>query len=103
MGKNGVKTFNIKKGLNLISYCPKNEVREYRKPGGGEQLQKDFDKIKGVSSKAKDGTETKTLLDGTTVVKRPRDGDTPPTLEVQPPKGDLIYPNPKIRVKVRYP
>ena len=81
----------------------KNEVREYRKPGGEEQLQKDFDRIKGTSSKAKDGTETKTLSDGTTVVKRPRDGDTPPTLEVQPPKGDLRYPDPKIRVKVRYP
>lgn len=81
----------------------KNEVREYRKPGGEEQLQKDFDRIKGTSSKAKDGTETKTFSDGTTVVKRPRDGDTPPTLEVQPPKGDLRYPDPKIRVKVRYP
>ena len=81
----------------------KNEVREYRKPGREEQLQKDFDRIKGTSSKAKDGTETKTLPDGTTVVKRPRDGDTPPTLEVQPPKGDLRYPDPKIRIKVRYP
>jgi hypothetical protein len=79
------------------------KVREYRKPGGEEQLQRDFDKIKGTSSKEKDGTETKTLPGGTTVVKRPRDGDTPPAIEVQPPKGDLKYPNSKIRVKVRYP
>lgn len=81
----------------------KNEVRDYRKSGAEEQLQNDFDKIKGAPSKAKDGTETKILSDGTIVVKRPRDGDTPPTLEVQPPKGDLRYPNSKIRVKVRYP
>ena len=79
------------------------KVREYTKDGGEDQLQQDFKKFKEISSKAKDGIETKTLPDGTTVVKRPRDGDTPPTLEVLPPKGDLRYPNPKIRVKVRYP
>lgn len=95
----GIVSGNDKK----TSIREKNEVREYRKPGAEEQLQKDFDKIKGAPSKAKDGTETKILSDGTTVVKRPRDGDTPPTLEVQPPKGDLRYPNSKIRVKVRYP
>jgi hypothetical protein len=78
------------------------KVREYTKDGGEDQLQQDFKKFKEISSKAKDGTETKIFPDGTTVVKRPRDGDTPPTLEVQPPKGDLRYPNPKIRVKVRY-
>jgi hypothetical protein len=77
----------------------KNEVREYRKPGGEEQLQKDFDRIKGTSSKAKDGTETKTLPDGTKIVKRPTDK----TIEVQPAKGDSRYPDNKIRVKVRYP
>ncbi|MGE3609706.1 MAG: hypothetical protein AB7I27_09000 [Bacteriovoracaceae bacterium] len=81
----------------------KNEVREYRKPGGEEQLQKDFDKIEGVPSKKKGGIETKTLSDETTVVKRPKDGDTPATLEVQPPEGDSRYPDSKIRVKVRYP
>jgi len=77
-------------------------VREYTKEGGDEALQKDFDKIKRVSSKAKDGTETKTLPDGTTVVKRPKTDDDPTTLELQPPKGDSRYPNHKIRVKVRY-
>jgi hypothetical protein len=81
----------------------KNEVREYRKPGGEEQLQKDFDKMKGTPSKADDGMDVKTLPDGTKIVKRPRDRDTPPTLEVQPPKRDLRYPDSKIRVKVRYP
>jgi hypothetical protein len=47
--------------------------------------------------------DVKTLPDGSRIVKRPRDGDTPPTLEVQPPKGDLRCPNSKIRVKVRHP
>jgi hypothetical protein len=76
----------------------KNEVREYRKPGGEEQLQKDFDKIKGNSSKAKDGTETKTLPDGTKIVKRPKES----TIEVQAPKGDPRYPVKGTKVKVRY-
>jgi hypothetical protein len=94
----GIISGNDKK----TSIREKNEVREYRKPGAEEQLQKDFDKIKGAPSKAKDGTETKIFSDGTTVVKRPRDGKTPPTLEVQPSKIDTRYPNSKIRVKVRY-
>lgn len=76
----------------------KNEVREYRKPGGEEQLQKDFDKIKGNSSKAKDGTETKTLPDGTKIVKRPKES----TIEAQAPKGDPRYPVKGTKVKVRY-
>ncbi len=76
----------------------KNEVREYRKPGGEEQLQKDFDKIKGNSSKAKDGTETKTLPDGRKIVKRPKES----TIEVQAPKGDPRYPVKGTKVKVRY-
>jgi hypothetical protein len=78
------------------------KVREYRKQGGEEQLQGDFDKIEGTSSKADDGIETKTLPDGATIVKRPRKGEDPATLEVQPPKGDARYPNSKVRVKVRY-
>lgn len=76
----------------------KNEVREYRKPGGIEQLEKDFDKTKGVPSKSDDGMDVKTLPDGTKIVKRPADK----TLEVQPAKGDSRYPDNKIRVKVRY-
>ena len=78
------------------------KVREYRKQGGEEQLQSDFDKIEGTSSKADDGIETKTLPDGATILKRPRKGEDPATLEVQPHKGDARYTNSKVREKVRY-
>jgi hypothetical protein len=74
-------------------------VRNYEKEGGEKQRQKDFDKIEGEYSKAKDGTEKKVLPDGTTVVKRP-DEDT---IEVQAPKGDPRYPFKGTKVKVRYP
>jgi hypothetical protein len=37
----------------------KNDTREYRKPGGIKQLEKDFDKISGLPTKAKDGTDIK--------------------------------------------
>jgi len=74
-------------------------VRNYEKEGGEKQRQKDFDKIEGEYSKAKDGTEKKALPDGTTVVKRP-DEDT---IEVQAPKGDPRYPFKGTKVKVRYP
>jgi hypothetical protein len=76
----------------------KNKIREYRKPGGIEQLNKDFDKIASTSSKAKDGTETKTLPDGTTIVNRP----DKKTIEVQAPKNNPRYPDDRIKVKVRY-
>jgi hypothetical protein len=74
-------------------------VRNYEKEGGEKQRQKDFDKIEGEYSKAKDGTEKKALPDDTTVVKRP-DEDT---IEVQAPKGDPRYPFKGTKVKVRYP
>jgi hypothetical protein len=76
----------------------KNEVREYKKPGGIEQLNKDFDKLPGVHAKAKDGIETKTLPDGTTIVKRP----DKKTIEVQAPENDPRYPDDRLKVKVRY-
>lgn len=76
----------------------KNEVREYKNPGGIEQLNKDFDKLPGVHAKAKDGIETKTLPDGTTIVKRP----DKKTIEVQAPENDPRYPDDGIKVKVRY-
>lgn len=76
----------------------KNKVREYRRPGGIEQLNNDFDKLSGIHSKAKDGTETKILPDGTTIVKRPDDN----SIEVQAPKNDPRYPGDRIKVKVRY-
>lgn len=79
----------------------KDETREYRKPGGIGQLQNDFDKMPGKLSKAGDGTEIKTLPDGTTIVKSPGSNHGP-TLEIQPPKNDPKYPDPGIRVKVRY-
>ncbi len=37
----------------------KNDTREYRKLGGIKQLEKDFDKISGLPTKAKDGTDIK--------------------------------------------
>jgi hypothetical protein len=76
-------------------------VRNYTKEGGEKQLQKDFDKINGNFSKAKDGTETKTLPDGTTIVKRPNTKEGP-TLEVQAPENDSRYRDHGIKVKVRY-
>jgi hypothetical protein len=76
----------------------KNEVREYKKPGGIEQLNKDFDKLPGVHAKAKDRIETKTLPDGTTIVKRP----DKQTIEIQAPENDPRYPVDGIKVKVRY-
>ncbi|HXH74989.1 MAG TPA: hypothetical protein VNJ08_08490 [Bacteriovoracaceae bacterium] len=79
----------------------KNGTREYRKPGGIEQLNKDFDNMPGELSKAGDGTQTKLLPDGTTVVKGTKNKHGL-TLEIQPPKNDSKYPDPKIRVKVRY-
>ena len=79
----------------------KEETREYRNPGGTEQLQKDFDKISGELSKAGDSTEIKTLPDGTTIVKSPGSNNGP-TLEIQPPKNNAKYPDSRIRVKVRY-
>jgi hypothetical protein len=77
----------------------KNEVREYRKSGGIEKLQKDFEKIQGDSSKLDDGLDIKILPNGTKIVKRPEDR----TIEVQPPKKSSNYPDQKIRIKVRYP
>jgi hypothetical protein len=79
----------------------KNDVREYKKPGGIEQLNKDFDKMPGELAKAQDGTETKTLPDGTIIVKGTKNKHGP-TLEIQPSKNDPRYPDPGIRVKVRY-
>jgi hypothetical protein len=55
----------------------------------------------GELSKAQDGTEIKTFPDGTTVVKGTKNKHGP-TLEIQPPKNDPRYPDPGIRVKVRY-
>ena len=71
------------------------------KPGGNEKLKKDFDKIPGESSKASDGTEIKTLPDGTRVVHRPQTDNKVPTLEIQPSKNGSI--SPKTRIKIRYP
>ena len=79
----------------------KEETREYRKPGGTEQLNKDFDKMPGELSNAGDGTEIKSLPDGTTIVKSPGSNNGP-TLEIQPPKNNAKYPDSRIRVKVRY-
>jgi hypothetical protein len=79
----------------------KNEVREYTKSGGDEELQKYFDKLPGQPTKAKDGIEYKILPNGNKAVKRPADKDGPATLEVQPHEIDLEM-NSRLRVKVRY-
>jgi hypothetical protein len=74
----------------------KGEVRNYTKPGGEEQLQKDFDKLSGVPSKASDGTELKELPNGNTAIKRPKNKKAPSTLELQSSKDK------KLKIKVRY-
>jgi hypothetical protein len=76
----------------------KGKVRQYIKSGGTEQLDKDFDKLPGVHAKAKDGIETKTLPDNTTIVKRPDDK----TIEIQATANDPRYPDDRLKVKVRY-
>ncbi len=96
-----LKEAGIISGKDKKHSSGKNNTREYQKTGGLEQLQKDFDKMPGKLSKAQDGTEIKKLPDGTTIVKRPGNTDNP-TLEIQPPKSDSKYPDPSIRVKVRY-
>ncbi|MDD4973846.1 MAG: hypothetical protein PHY93_05815, partial [Bacteriovorax sp.] len=74
----------------------KNEVREYTKSGGDDELQKDFNKLQGIPSKASDGTELKELPDGSTAVKRPKEKKSPSTLELQSPNDK------KLKIKVRY-
>lgn len=81
-----------------------NETREYSKSGADEELSKDFDRLPGETSRAKDGTEIKTLPDGKRAVKRLEslEQDKKSTLEIQPPN---IKENPDsgLRIKVRYP
>lgn len=55
---------------------------------GKEQFQKDFDKLPGKKKVASDGVEYKELPDGKKIIKRPAKDKTPPTLEVQYPKGE---------------
>lgn len=81
----------------------KNKIREYRKPGGVNQLDIDFEKMPGKPSNSIDGKETKELIDGTKIIKRPTGSKNGPTLEIQPPKSDDRYPDNGIRIKVRYP
>lgn len=96
-----LKEAGITSGKDKKHSKQKNETREYRKSGGLEQLNKDFDKMPGELSKAGDGTEIKVLPDGTTIVKSPSSNNGP-TLEIQPPKNNSKFPDEGIRVKVRY-
>jgi hypothetical protein len=97
-----LKEAGIVSGKTKNTSTSKNgRVRNYTKEGGEEQLQKDFDKIKGVPSKSDDGMDVKTLPDGTKIVKRPKTKEGP-TLEVQAPENDSRYPRDGIKVKVRY-
>lgn len=79
------------------------KARIYEKPGGEEELEKDFDKFPGeATSSGKPGVEIKTLANGSKVIKRPRDNANElPTLEIQSEKVGNKN-NDRIRVKVRY-
>lgn len=79
----------------------KNETREYEKKGGDKELEEDFDKLPGTRIKSPDGTEYKILSDDSKAVKRIRDGEKPPTLEIQPLKDSSKFFH-KLRIKVRY-
>jgi hypothetical protein len=82
----------------------KDPTREYRKPGGEEALNKDFDKFPGEATSPEPGVEMKTLPNGNKVVKRlkPSKDDSIPTLEFQPQKtGNKI--DDRGRIKIRYP
>jgi hypothetical protein len=81
----------------------KGNVREYQKSGGDEALNKDFDSLPGEPSKAQDGTEMKTLPNGSKAIKRPSsiDKEKVATLEIQPPSHTL-KPESRLRIKVRY-
>ena len=80
----------------------KNSTREYTKPGGNDELQKDFEKLPGEAIKSKDGLEYKDLPNGSRVIKRPSTGpEKQPTLELQPANNPSI-PGRDLRIKVRY-
>ena len=91
-------------GKNKTKKTPESrnsDTREYKKPGGVEQLEKDFDKLPGESKLASDGIPIKELPDGKTAVKRlPREG-RPPILEIQPQQTGNKSED-RLRVKVRY-
>jgi hypothetical protein len=79
----------------------KNPTREYEKAGGDKELEEDFDKLPGIRIKPPDGIEYKVISNDSKAIKRLRDGDKPPTLEIQPLKDSTKYYY-KLRVKVRY-
>jgi hypothetical protein len=97
-----LKEVGIINGKTKNSSSNKNgKVRQYDKAGDDVELEKDFSKIPGKIEIAADGKEYKILSNGTKVVKRPREGNKVPTLEMQPADGSLNS-NERIRVKVRY-
>ncbi|MDO9183658.1 MAG: hypothetical protein Q7U04_14685, partial [Bacteriovorax sp.] len=79
----------------------KNPTREYEKAGGDKELEEDFDKLPGIRIKPPDGIEYKVISNDSKAIKRLRDGDKPPTLEIQPLKDSTKYFH-NLRVKVRY-
>ncbi len=79
----------------------KNKVREYEKSGGDKELQQDFDKLPGKNSTSADGPEVKIISSDSKAIKRPREDDKPPILEIQPLKNSSRFKN-NLRVKVRY-
>jgi hypothetical protein len=63
--------------------------RQYSKPGGLEQANKDFDALT-VSGKIQDrggGLKTAEMPDGSKVIVRPTSSGGQPTLEIQPLSG----------------
>lgn len=79
----------------------KNETREYEKKGGDKELEEDFDKLPGTRIKSSDGTEFKVISKDSKAIKRTRDGEKFPTLEIQPLKDSSKFFH-KLRIKVRY-
>jgi hypothetical protein len=79
----------------------KGQVRQYDKAGDDKQLEKDFTKLPGEIQTSSDGIEYKILPNGDKAIKRPKEDDKRPTLEIQP-GGGKVNPNERIRIKVRY-
>lgn len=65
-------------------------------------MDRDFAKFPGDIEISDDGTQVKTLPNGTKVVRRQAKGGQAPTLEIQPKVGPDKIDN-KIRIKIRYP
>ncbi len=75
-----------------------DKSKQYAKPGGLEQANKDFDSLAGNSPVADHGggVRSTTLPNGTRVSVRPNSTAGKPTVEINPPKGQG---GPKIKIR----